>query len=92
MDTQPTLEDLRGSSSIGQEADTVILLWRESKRENGEMTITNNVNVSVQANRRTGKTGNIKMIYEDGKFLEREWKQDDSQKFYESFQHKRKIF
>ena len=60
MDAQPTLEDLKGSSSIGQEADTVILLWRESKRENGEMVITNNVNVSVQANRRSGKTGNIK--------------------------------
>ena len=85
MDTQPTLEDLKGSSSIGQEADTVILLWRESKRQNGEIMITNNVNVSVQANRRTGKTGNIKMIYEDGKFLEQEWKQDDGQKFYESF-------
>jgi len=73
MDTQPTLEDLKGSSSIGQEADTVILLWRESKRENGRMVITNNLNVSVQANRRTGRTGNVQMVYEDGKFLERKW-------------------
>lgn len=73
MDTQPTLEDLKGSSSIGQEADTVILLWRESKRQRGEMVITDNVNVSVQANRRTGKTGNVKMVYENGHFLEREW-------------------
>ncbi len=74
MDTQPTLEDLKGSSSIAQEADTVILLWRETKRERGEVVITNNVNVSVQANRRTGKTGNVKMIYENGHFLEQDWK------------------
>lgn len=78
MDTQPTLEDLKGSSSIGQEADTVILLWRETKREGGQVVITNNVNVSVQANRRFGKTGNVKMIYDEGHFREEEWegKQD----------------
>lgn len=74
MDTQPTLEDLKGSSSIGQEADTVILLWRETKRENGELVITDNVNVSVQANRRVGKTGNIKMVYSNGHFVEADWK------------------
>lgn len=73
MDSQPTLEDLKGSSSIGQEADTVILLWREAKKEKGQVIITNNVNISVQANRRTGKTGNIKMVYDNGKFLEKAW-------------------
>lgn len=73
MDTQPTLEDLRGSASIAQEADTVILLWRQSEREGKEMVITNNVNVSVQANRRHGKTGNVKMVFRDGKFHEEEW-------------------
>ncbi len=76
MNEQPTLEDLKGSSSIGQEADTVILLWREMKKEDGQVVITNNVNVSVQANRRVGKTGNIKMVYENGHFIEREWKTD----------------
>jgi len=73
MDDQPTLENLKGSSSIGQEADTVILLWREMKKENGQVIISDNVNLSVQANRRTGKTGNVKMVYEKGKFIEREW-------------------
>lgn len=73
MDSQPTLEDLKGSSSIGQEADTVILLWRETKREGGQVVITDNVNVSVQANRRFGKTGNVKMVYENGHFREYEW-------------------
>lgn len=73
MDVQPTLEDLRGSASIGQEADTVLLLWREMKRENGEVIITDNVNVSVQAARR-GKPGNVKMIFKEGRFIEEEWK------------------
>lgn len=73
MDENPTMEDLKGSSSIGQEADTVILLWREMKKEKGQVIITDNVNVSVQANRRTGKTGNVKMVYENGKFIEKDW-------------------
>lgn len=82
MDTQPTLEDLKGSSSIGQEADTVILLWRETKREEGKVVISNNVNVSVQANRRIGKTGNVSMIYKDGHFVEEEWERN-VEKWYE---------
>ena len=76
MSEQPTLEDLKGSSSIGQEADTVILLWREMRKEKGQVILTDNVNVSVQANRRTGKTGNVKMVYNNGKFLEKEWKSE----------------
>ncbi len=88
MDTQPTIEDLKGSSSIGQESDSVILIWRESKREQGQMVVTDNVNISVQKNRRHGKTGNIKMVYENGKFLEKEWinyKQQelDDDKYYD---------
>lgn len=84
MDEQPTLEDLKGSSSIGQEADTVLLLWREMKKEKGQVVITNNVNVSIQANRRTGKTGNVKMVYDNGKFFERAWSEDE-QKANEDF-------
>lgn len=79
MDTQPSLEDLKGSSSIGQEADTVILLWREMRRVNGQVEITDNVNISVQANRRTGSTGNVKMFYDKGKFIEKEWKSYEEQ-------------
>lgn len=73
MDMQPSLEDLRDSSFVAQEADTVILLWRETKRDHGEIITTNNVNVSVQANRRTGRTGNIKLVYTDGGMVETDW-------------------
>ena len=79
MDSQPTLEDLRGSSSISQESDTVVLLWRESKKEDGQVVITDNVNISIQKNRRYGKTGNVKMVYDNGRFTEQEWKSDEEQ-------------
>lgn len=77
---QPTLEDLRDSSFVAQEADTVIMLYRNAKRNNaGEIEITNEVNVSVQANRRTGKTGNIKMVYNDGRFVPTEWSRESEE-------------
>jgi replicative DNA helicase len=70
METAPDLEDLRDSSFIAQEADTVIMLWRKTERINGEVVISNETVVSVQANRRTGKTGNILLSFENGKFTE----------------------
>lgn len=79
MDSQPTLEDLRGSSAISQESDTVVLLWRESKKEAGQVIITDNVNISIQKNRRYGKTGNVKMVYDNGRFIEQEWKTDEEE-------------
>jgi replicative DNA helicase len=74
----PTLEDLRDSSFIAQEADTVMMLWRETKRENNEVKITNNTTLSVQANRRTGTTGTVKLTFTDGRFTETDWKHDDN--------------
>lgn len=74
---QPTLEDLRDSSFVAQEADTVIMLYRNAKRNSeGEIEITNEVNVSVQANRRTGKTGNVKMVYNEGRFQTAAWSKE----------------
>lgn len=85
MDTQPTLEDLRGSSAIGQEADTVIMLWRQMERVNGQVEITNNVNVSVQANRRTGRTGNVKMVFDSGHFIEQDWQHTEEDDEFAKF-------
>ena len=70
LTTAPDLEDLRDSSFIAQEADTVIMLWRKTEREAGEVVISNEVVISVQANRRTGKTGNITLKFDNGRFLE----------------------
>lgn len=72
LDTNPTLEDLKGSSAIGQEADTVMILWRKTQKIKGEVIIGNEANLSVQANRRTGKTGNVKLTFVNGRFIEGE--------------------
>jgi replicative DNA helicase len=74
----PTLEDLRDSSFIAQEADTVLMMWRHSKRNaEGIMETTNQTVLSVQANRRTGSTGNVKLIFRDGRYFEEDWSHDD---------------
>ena len=85
MTDNPTLESLKGSSSIAQEADTVILLWRETKREKGEIVTTNNTNISVQANRRHGTTGNVKMVYDNGHYTEIDWKRTQGDDDYDNF-------
>ncbi len=90
MDTEPTLEDLRGSSSIAQTSDTVIMLWRQMKREHGKVVITGNTNVSVQANRRHGTTGNVEMIFENGHYREHSW--SDGTKADDAFDNFEKDF
>jgi replicative DNA helicase len=69
MEIQPELDDLRDSSFIAQEADTVMMVWRKTEKVEGQIEVTNEVNVSIQANRRTGKTGNVKFNFSNGKFL-----------------------
>jgi replicative DNA helicase len=74
---QPHYNDIKGSSSVYQLADTVIMLWRETLKKDGELHITENVNLSVQLNRKTGKTGNVKLRFDNGHYREYDWKQDD---------------
>lgn len=77
VDMQPNVEDIKGSTSITQQADTVIVLWRQTNKDKGKVIITNNVNVSIQKNRRFGTCGNIEMVYENGKFKEEVWSMDE---------------
>ena len=70
---QPNYNDIKGSSSVYQLSDTVIMMWRETKKEHGELIITSNVNISVQLNRKTGKTGNVKFTFENGHYTEQDW-------------------
>lgn len=78
IDTHPNLEDLKDSSAIAQEADTVMFLWRatKKKRKTKEVVITNAAYLSVQANRRTGRTGYIKLYFMDGRYEEKNWDED----------------
>jgi hypothetical protein len=74
---QPSYNDIKGSSAVYQISDTVIMMWRETKKEHGELVISNNVNVSVQLNRKTGKTGNVKFKWENGHYTEYDWNTRD---------------
>jgi len=65
-DKLPEIEDLRDSSFIGQESDMVIFLKRIREREE----YTNKTALKVAKNRRTGKLGTIKLIYNENKFTE----------------------
>jgi replicative DNA helicase len=72
IDRHPDVNDIKESSSIAQDASTVILLWRQTERDNKKVYITNNVNIDVQAARR-GKPGSFKMTYENGEYHLRNW-------------------
>lgn len=72
LDRNPDLEDIRGSAAISQESDTVMIMWRKTERVNGEIEIYNDATLSIQANRRTGKTANIHLTFEGGRFMESE--------------------
>ena len=71
-DQNPDIENIKGSSSMAQESDLTMIVWRKTERVGGKIEIGNETNLSLQANRR-GKTGNVEFIYKDGRFLESEW-------------------
>jgi replicative DNA helicase len=59
VDKLPTLDSLRDSSFIGQESDTVIMIWRSPYK--GQENYTK---VDIQKNRRTGKLGTAEMYFD----------------------------
>lgn len=70
-DQNPDIESIKGSSAMAQESDLTIILWRKTERIDGKIVISNETNLSLQANRR-GNTGNIPFEYQNGRFLETE--------------------
>jgi len=66
----PTTQALQGSSSIFQEASGIIMLWREHYKHNKQVMTSNKALLMVQANRRTGNTGSIKLRMNDFRFFE----------------------
>lgn len=68
----PTLEDIKNSSDIAQESDMVIMLWRKNTQEGKVRIYQNETLVSVMANRRTGKNGNVGLKFdtETGQYVE----------------------
>lgn len=71
-DQNPEIENIKGSSSMAQEADLTMIIWRKTERVGGKIFIGNQTNLSLQANRRGG-AGNVEFDYENGRFKENEW-------------------
>jgi len=66
----PDLDAIRDSSFVAQEADIVMFIVRLRDKTTGEYS--NEALASVQAHRRTGKCGTVKLVYLDNKFKELE--------------------
>jgi replicative DNA helicase len=75
----PTLEDIKNSSDILQESDMVIMLWRKNEQHKKVRVYENKTLVSVLANRRNGKNGNIGLSFDTqtgGYQSDNNWVQD----------------
>ena len=73
LDQVPSIDDLRDSSFVAQEADLVMMMWRhriKDKESPTGYTDTNESRVLVEKNRRSGKKGYVKLILENGRFRE----------------------
>ena len=66
------MEDIKNSSDISQESDMVIMLWRKNTSKNKVRVYENKTLVSIMANRRTGKNGNVGLSFntETGRYYE----------------------
>ncbi len=61
----PQLQDIGNSSDIKKESDTVISIWHKNKLQNKIRIYENKTMLSVLANRRFGKNGNVGLIFND---------------------------
>lgn len=59
----PQLRDLKGSSSIRQECDQIIFLWRNNTKSGKARAYDNKVLISMQKNRFTGLNGNAGAVF-----------------------------
>lgn len=63
---EPDINDMRDSSFVGQEADTVMMVLREEEKGLDNITHkTNRLALIVRKNRRTGKVGHVNMWYDE---------------------------
>lgn len=61
----PQLQDIGNSSDIKKESDTVIGIWRKNRLFKKVRIYDNKTMLSVLANRRFGKNGNVGLVFDD---------------------------
>lgn len=67
--TVPVLSDLKDSGGIATEADMVIMVHRVKKREQFGLHYTNKSVVDLQAHRRSGNKGYVKLLHMGDRFV-----------------------
>lgn len=67
-----TKDDIRDSSFVKQEADTVMMIWRKRKKADNEVgwEYSNSAILNLDKHRRTGKVGFVKLTHQDHQFHE----------------------
>jgi replicative DNA helicase len=63
----PQLQDIGNSSDIKKESDTVIAIWRKNTLKNKIRVHENKTMLSVLANRRFGRNGNVGLMFDTEK-------------------------
>jgi replicative DNA helicase len=75
---RPTIDDLKDSSGIAQEADSVLIVQRKGKRRSKKNNpdeiseLSTDVNIWVDKNRRTGKLGCVEMEFDTDRIMHME--------------------
>ena len=66
-----TKDDIRDSSFVKQEADTVSMIWRKRRKSIGEVgwEYTDNAVLNLDKHRRTGKVGFVLLEHKNNKFV-----------------------
>jgi len=104
LDTEktPDINSIRDSSFIAQESDFTMIMWRirdkgatlkatDDPDGDRQIVYTNKAWLSLEANRRTGRTGRIKLWHDGAKFnayTEEKRKEDELQSFADTFKGK----
>ncbi len=71
IQNMPKISDIRDASFIGQESDSVIVIWRVVEEDNdGGINITDKTKISVQKNRKGGKLGSFYLMFKNNRYFE----------------------
>jgi len=70
IEEEPTIFDLRDSSSIAQLADKVLIVWREATKNGGKMEYTGNTVLRVAVDRQSGTNEAILLGWDKGSYFE----------------------
>ncbi len=73
-DSIPMLSDLKDSSGVAQDSDSVIMVWRKKDRDpetKALIPIGNESFCSVLVHRRTGKSGVVQLVHNEDHFVEK---------------------